>query len=139
MDYRWPARRPRSTCSSDGGRVGRRRGYRSHCADFRAGGTERFALEADVTRPWIVEAVESVPAGGVADWTLDPQAGLAERLAIRLGQGISPAKPLRLVITARWSFYPLQKLGVDDLAALRIRNATDEKRLVAVARPNPTP
>ena len=55
-------------------------------ADFRAGGTERFALEADVTRPWIVEAVESVPAGAVADWTLDPQAGRAQRLAIRLAR-----------------------------------------------------
>ncbi len=107
-------------------------------ADFRASGAARFALEADVTRPWIVDAVESAPPGAVADWTFEPQAGRTQRLAIRLSQGVSPAKPLRLVITARRPFSPvLQKLGVDHLAPLRFRGATDDKRLVAVRPAEP--
>ncbi len=107
-------------------------------ADFRVTGAARFTLEADVARPWIVDSVESTPPGGVADWTLEPQPGRTQRLAIRLSRGLSPAKPLRLLIMARRSFSAvLQKLGVDHLTPLRFRDATDDKRLVAVRPDEP--
>ncbi len=102
-------------------------------ADFRVTETARFSLAADVSRPWIIDSVESMPPGAVADWTLEPETGPSQTLAIRLRRGLSPVKPLRLLITARRPFSAaLQKLGVDHLAPLRFRDAAADKRLVAV-------
>ena len=44
-------------------------------------------LEADVARPWIIDAVESMPPGAVADWTLEPQTGRTPTAGDPVGQG----------------------------------------------------
>ena len=40
-------------------------------AELRASQGNRFDLEAKVPRPWIVDSVESIPAGGIDDWSIE--------------------------------------------------------------------
>lgn len=102
-------------------------------SEFRVAEAARFTLEADVSRQWIIDTVESTPSGAVADWTVDPGVGRNQLLTIRLGNGLSPAKSLRLTITARRLFAPsIQKLSGDDLFPVRFRGITDARRLVAL-------
>ena len=108
-------------------------------ADFRAGGAARFALEADVTRPWIVDAVESAPPGAVADWTFEPQAGRTQRLAIRLSQGAVAGQAAAVGDYGAAALLAAccKSWAVDHLAPLRFRGVTDDKRLVAVRPAEP--
>ncbi len=71
---------------------------------FRASEAARYRLRAEVAPQWIIDSVESVPAGAVTDWTFLSPAGTARRLAIRLDPALSPARPLRLVIQASAPF-----------------------------------
>lgn len=91
------------------------------------------AIDVDVAKPWIIDAVESAPAGKVADWTLEPAPNGNHTLAIRLTDALSAARPIGLVITARRPFSPtVEKLGIDDLWPLHFREVTDVKRLVSL-------
>ena len=102
-------------------------------ADLSAAEGSRFVIAADVAPQWTIDTVESSPAGAVADWTLEPQLGGGQRLAVRLIAALSPTKRLQLVVTARRRFSAsLQKLGIDDFSPLRFRDAAAGKRLVAL-------
>ena len=58
-------------------------------------------IDADVAPSWSIDSVESVPSGGVADWSAEPRKDGGQQLAIRLAAGLSPQQPVRLAITAR--------------------------------------
>ena len=52
-------------------------------------------------RDWTVDTVESVPAAEIADWTIERQREGVGTLTVRLAKALSPARPVRLVISAR--------------------------------------
>jgi hypothetical protein len=102
-------------------------------AEFQLAEGVRFVLEADMAAGWLIDTVESTPPNAVADWTLEPQPDGGQLLAIRLGAGLSPTKPLQLAITARRPFSPCrQKLGINDLSPLRFRDTAQSKQLIAM-------
>ena len=102
-------------------------------SQFRVTGETQFAIEADVAPRWIIDAVESVPAGGVADWSMEPGSDGRQRLMIRLRAAISPRCPVQLAITARRLFAPSpERLEAGDLPPIGFRGIAGSKRLVAV-------
>ena len=101
-------------------------------AQFRVTGDSIFAVEADVAPQWIVTAVESVPAGGVADWSIEPGANGRQRLTIRLRAALSPQQPLQLAIAARRLFASSDRLEKIDLPPITFCGIGSSKRLVAV-------
>ncbi len=70
-------------------------------AQFHIANDTRLAIDADVAPGWIIDSVESVPPGGVADWSVEPRRDGRQRLAIQLATGLSPQQPVRLAIAAR--------------------------------------
>lgn len=101
-------------------------------AAFRVGEGERFLLEADVQRPWIVDHVESIPPDALDDWNVDRR-GPRPTLKIRLAKAVSPTRPVRLVFSVRRLGAPLgQPWRADDLAPLRFPAAAPGHRLLAV-------
>jgi hypothetical protein len=93
----------------------------------------RFAIEADVTPRWMIDAVESVPPGGVADWSVEPRSNGRQRLMIQLAAGLSPQQPLQLAIAARRRFAASdERLNSGDLPPLRFRGLAHCKQLVSV-------
>ena len=93
----------------------------------------RFVIEAGVVPSWIVDSVESVPSGGVADWSAEPQKDGGQQLAMRLAAGLSPQQPVRLAITARRPFAPSnEKLEIGDLPPVCFPGAARSRQLVAV-------
>ena len=76
-------------------------------------------LKGLVDRAWTIDTVESVPAGGISDWTLEPRGGEAAALAVRLARPLVPARPVRLVISARQVHAPTQTFRVGCLLPIR--------------------
>jgi len=61
-----------------------------------------FELGATLANRWIIDRVESVPVGAVADWLVQAEADSSPRLVIRLAKPLRPgAAPVRLTILAR--------------------------------------
>ncbi len=87
-------------------------------AQFHAVKGEQFQISADVRRGWTIQAVESVPADALDDWSQEGTTG--GKLAVRLARGLLPGRPLELRITAHCLAGP--KSGVwtsHDLVPLR--------------------
>ncbi len=102
-------------------------------ARFHCNNDTRFGIEADVAPGWMIDSVESVPPGGVADWSVEPRSNGRQRLAIQLAAGLSPQQPLQLAIAARRTFTASgERLAIGDLPPLRFRGLARCKQLVAV-------
>lgn len=99
---------------------------------------ERFHVAADVSRHWIVDSVECVPAEALDDWTFQRAQSRPGILQIQLAKAISPTRPLRLILSVRrLNVSPGQTLGIDDLTPLRFHARLGGRRLVAVRAAEP--
>jgi len=99
---------------------------------------ERFHVAADVSRHWIVDAVECVPAEALDDWTFQRAESRPGSLQIQLAKAISPTRPLRLILAVRrLNVSPGQTLGADDLTPLRFHARLGGRRLVTVRAVEP--
>ncbi len=93
----------------------------------------RSTVDADVAKPWIIDGIETAPAGAVADWTVEPRSDGGQLLSMRLSEALSPARPLSLRIAARRVFLSAtEKLGIDDLWPLRFSDIADAKQLISL-------
>jgi hypothetical protein len=102
-------------------------------ADFHVSQDPRFVLEADVSRRWLIDSVESFPVETVDDWDLERPNGGRRKLTVHLAQSLSPTRPLRLIVNARRLRSPLGwQLAIDDLVPLRFQAPEQSPRLVAV-------
>ena len=95
---------------------------------------ELFTLEAEVAPQWIIESVESIPAGAIADWSRPTTSGGARNLRVLLSKPLSPEHAMWISVTARRQRAPLiSSFGADDLAILRFPAAGEhERRIVGV-------
>ena len=104
-----------------------------YVADITASTGECFDLTADVAPSWIIDTVDSVPAGAIAGWRRSSNDGVPGPLLINLSKSIRPDRPLRLVVNGRWRHAPLgQRLNIDELQLAQLRQWTPTRRLVAV-------
>ncbi len=93
----------------------------------------RFMLEADVSKSWIIDSVESVPAELLADWSLEGQPGTPRKLLIRLSKAPPASQPLRLAINARrLRTFLTRQWDAGDLLPLRFTTPAEDKRLAAI-------
>jgi hypothetical protein len=94
---------------------------------------ERFVAEAEVAPKWIIDRVESVPDGLVADWSQHSGQGLPGKLTVQLSEPIAPDQEVELLISARRRSAPEDdKFYRDDLAMLRFLNIASARRIVDV-------
>jgi hypothetical protein len=102
-------------------------------ADFSVTDGEVFELEAEASRQWIVDSVESVPGEVLRDWNLEKSEAGSPKLTIRLAKALSPSRPVRLQITGRRLQSPLRRwLGVKELVPLQFRAGPDGRRLISL-------
>ena len=66
-------------------------------AEFRRNGSDQHLIEADVPPPWSIESVTSKPLESIRDWYIERQ-GEKQVLNIRLMTGLSPSRPLQLIV-----------------------------------------
>jgi len=101
-------------------------------ADFRLAEGARFVLEADVAAGWLIDAVQSTPAGLIDSFPILGRGG-NRRLEVRLAKGLSPSQPLRLRIAAR-RFHSRKDLRftLEELVPVEFDAARHEPRLVAL-------
>jgi hypothetical protein len=98
-------------------------------ADFRLAQGERFTLEADVTRQWIIDSVESDPPDALADWS-ESKNGSPRRLTLRLAKAVAPDQPVRIVINGRRLRSPVGRdHAVKDLIPLQFDASEGGRRL----------
>ncbi len=100
-------------------------------ADFRLERGERFSLEAEVTRQWIVKSVRSVPADLLEDWKFEDKNVSPRKLNLRLAKALSPDQPVHIEVTARrlrWSAGG--EHAIRDLIPLRFDASDDGQRLI---------
>ena len=108
-------------------------------ANFRGTQEKHFRIEADLAARWIVDSVESQPAGVVDDWNVedvvDKDGGDgSRRLVVRLSKPLSASQgPLRLLVGLRSPRSPLgRKLSANDLMPLVFCNCDRGKTLLAI-------
>jgi hypothetical protein len=93
----------------------------------------RFVLDAQIAPDWIIEDVDSVPAGNVADWSQRLARGIPGNLHILLNSPLTPQTGLRLTIAGRRRSAPWGKaLRCDDLAMLQFSDATSQRQIIDV-------
>lgn len=102
-------------------------------ARFRIAEGERFQIDADVSRHWIIDSVETVPAQALEDWTLRKNQTGSGRLTIRLTKAVCPARPVEVVVQTRHHYSPLGRLLLrDDLVPIEFQGSAEGRRLVAI-------
>jgi len=102
-------------------------------AHFRLAEGERFRLEADVSRRWTIDSVETVPADALDDWVLQKSEGGGSRLTIRLAKALSPSRPVSVAVRGRHHYSPLGRvLSRSDLLPVEFRSAIGDRRLVSL-------
>jgi hypothetical protein len=107
-------------------------------AQFRATGEAQSSIEADVSPRWTVDVVESVPPGGVADWSIEPRSNGRQRLTIQCAPALATQRPVQLAIIARRLFASSpEQLTRADLPPVSFRGIAVGKRLVAVRPTGP--
>ncbi len=101
--------------------------------DFTVHKGVRFDLDAQIAPDWIIEDVDSVPAGGVTDWSQRLARNLSGKLHILLNNPLTPQNGLRLSVTGRRRSAPWGKsLHDDELAMLQFSDAIGQRRIVNV-------
>src|SRR5262249_40538839 len=99
---------------------------------------ERFVLDAEIAPQWIVESVESVPAGMIADWSQQTEIGRSGRLAVQLSSPLTAKSNIRLQIFARRRSAPWgETLRGGDLAVLKFGAVEVERRLIQIQAVDP--
>ena len=132
-------------------------------ADFSVAEGERFQLEAEVARHWIIDSVESDPPEAMDDWNVEEKAEGGRRkveggrrtdslkanpfplppspfrvLTIRLAKAICPSRPVRMTIAGRRLHSPLGRaIGMENLVLLRFHAPPGGRRLVAISAVEP--
>lgn len=96
-------------------------------------GGDYFALEANLSRRWIVDAVEVQPAEALSDRTLTPDAANRQVLRLNLQRALGEGRPLRVVIRAHQRL-PAghQPLEQDFFRLVTFEDARVSRRLTAV-------
>lgn len=107
-------------------------------AELTATDGETFSLAADVPSSWIVDSIDTTPAGGITTWSVEaPRAGM-QRLSIGLSKALRRDRPLRLVVVGRWRRAPLSEtLKLSELAMVRFRAVENQRQLVGVKASSP--
>ena len=91
-------------------------------AEFRLADGSQFTLSGDLGPQWQIDAIDSVPAGAVEDWTVEKTARPQQRLVVRLAKGLTPTRPIRLVVSAsRLLISTARPLGIGDLVPLALK------------------
>jgi len=102
-------------------------------ADLRVTQGERFDVDADVPGLWAIDTVETIPADALSSWDFRPKGGGQGKLAVRLAKPVAPARPVRLLVTARHFHSPLgQVFSAKQLTPLGFPGARGGRRLVMV-------
>jgi hypothetical protein len=84
--------------------------------DAHASQGDRFELQPEVPRQWIVDAVDTIPSGGISDWSVEEREAEWQPLTIRLKQALRPNRPIKLLLQSRWRKAPLgEAIGLTDL------------------------
>ncbi len=105
---------------------------------FHVADEARFAIKADVTRRWTIDSVESIPPGGLSDWSIEPRPDGARRLDIRLSAALSPTRPVQLAIAGRRILGPaVERIEIGDLLPVRFRGIDQRKRWIALHTADP--
>ena len=99
--------------------------------DLRVAQGDRFELTPEIPRQWIVDSVETIPPGGLADWAIEERDADWQPLTIHLKQALRPNRPLKLSVQGRWRKAPLgEAITPADLQLLRFPDARPVERLV---------
>ena len=93
---------------------------------------ERFEIEANVARRWIIDAVETAPADMLDDWTIGREP-TGRVLRIRLAKPLSPTAPVRLLLRTRRLGAPSARgFTSADLSPLEFHDAPDLRQWIWV-------
>ena len=96
-------------------------------------GGKYFAIEAQIARRWIVDAVEVEPAEALSDRTLTPEGPSRQLLRLHLERALQESRPLRVVIRARHRLPPANEPLAEDFYKLAtFTDARASRRLAAV-------
>lgn len=102
----------------------------AYVAEITAQQGERFQLAAEISPDWIIDSVQSLPAGMIADWDLERSRGTDSRLIIHLSRTLNRDRPMRLRIAATRRRAPLgDTLEMNDLRLLAFENIALVRRL----------
>lgn len=94
---------------------------------------QRFELQAQVPRPWIVDAVDVQPAEMLAERSLTARGGGPQLLRVQLVRPLLPGRPLRLTLRAHFRRPPPgQPLGEGVFQPLSFPEAASVQRWIAV-------
>jgi len=100
---------------------------------FRIAEGECFRIDAAVSRQWIIDSVETVPAHALEDWTLRKDEKGGGRLTIRLAKAVCPSLPVKVVVQTRHHYSPLGRLLLrDDLVPIEFHGSAEGRRLVSI-------
>ncbi len=103
-------------------------------ADVTAADGECFAIAASVSPSWMIDSVESVPAGAIAGWAR----GSDGRLSISLNRAVRPEHPLRLAVAGHWRRRPLgERLHIQDLDVVRWDGIDDQRHVFSIHAATP--
>lgn len=97
---------------------------------------ELFQLEADIGRQWLIDSVRSDPPEVLGDgWSVKRD---TRRLMLQLDQALSPARPIRLIVSGRRLHSPLGRpLTIQDLTPLEFLNVLGQRHLLAMRTVEP--
>ena len=106
----------------------------AHCrAYFSVVDGEQFTLEVEIAPLWIIESVDSIPAGIVADWSQRFVPGRPGRLTLQLSEPLSPRQDVQLLINARRQRAPWgDTFHADDLSLVKFLGTANSRRIVQV-------
>jgi hypothetical protein len=105
-------------------------------ASFSIENAGRYMLTAEVAPQWILDTVETSPAGQLNDWTVE-RVGNRRLLNIRLARPLAPKTPLRLTITGRARRSALERpVSAAECRLLEFLDV-DARRDLMLARPTP--
>ncbi len=104
-------------------------------ADFHAAEGPVFSLDADLLPNWSIDSVVAQPADALDDWAVESRRAGTRRLAVRLAHPLTPARPLRLTVSARRLYAGAGRnlnvrLNMDDVVPLRFGAPIESRRLV---------
>jgi hypothetical protein len=103
-------------------------------ADFHVAGGPVFALDAAILPNWTIDSVAAQPADALDEWTVESRAS-SRRLVVRLAHPLTPARPLRLIVSARRLYAGAGRnvnvrLNMEDVVPLRFDAPIESRRLI---------
>ncbi len=101
-------------------------------ADVSVQDGECFNLSGDVSPDWIIDGVETVPAGSLSDWSVASAIDSPPRLQIVLAKPIRAEQPVELIVTGRWRRSLGQPLRANDLGLVALRDVSFTRRLTSI-------